>query len=116
MAGKPDPKRGQRIRDRALLSSFHLRVRRCALADDTCESTLSIHHIHKHPRDDVTGNLVMLCGSGTTGHHGKIENHDAQTCGRLYVHIRTARPDTMEYLAEKLGGEEARDEWLKRLL
>lgn len=112
----PDPKSAKRIRDPALLAGWHLTVKRCAIEDDTCEPVLSIHHIHKHPRDDVSGNIAMICGSGTTGHHGLIEAHDRETCDRFQAYLRETRPDVMEYLAKKLKGEEARDEWLRRHL
>jgi hypothetical protein len=77
---------------------LHLRWRTCALADDTCVPYLSLHHVRKHPRDDVEANLVMLCGSGTTGHHGLIEAHDADTKRRLNEYLLIHRPDTCAYL------------------
>lgn len=118
-----DPKPRKRIKDPALLRGWHLMVRTCALADDTCENDVTAHHVHKHPRDDVSANLAPLCGDGARGHHGQIEAHEPRTCRRFYDYLQT-RADTLDYLAEKLrpvggsfaDGEKARDEWLRRLL
>jgi hypothetical protein len=60
------------VRDPVLLSILHRDWRECALCGQH-RGRLSLHHISKHPRDDVEANLVMLCGSGTTGCHGEIE-------------------------------------------
>lgn len=106
-----DPRPRKRIRDPELLKRLHLQGGVCVLADATCERMLSLHHILKHPRDDVAANLVFLCGSGTTGHHGKIEAHHVESKRRLGSYIALNRFDTMDYLAEKLGGEEAVAEW-----
>ena len=75
---------------------------------------LSLHHIHKHPRDDLRANLVMLCGDGTTGCHGKIEAHDSVTSLQLGRYLLEVRRDAIEYLAQKTGGPEARSEWMLR--
>src|SRR5438132_1162605 len=86
----------------------------CALQDETCERVLSLHHIHKRPRDDVRANLVWLCGDGTRGHHGKIEAHDPESKRRLGAHVLLYRQDTVMYLSEKLGGFRALLEYAKR--
>lgn len=76
----------------------------------------SLHHIHKHPRDDVRANLVMLCGDGARGCHGAIEEHEPETCCLLGRHLRIHRPDVFLYLTHKLGNSIAADEWLRRYL
>lgn len=107
-----DPKPKPRERDPRLLRTLHRQRRECALCGAT--GRLSLHHVHRHPRDDVHGNLVMLCGSGTTGCHGAVEEGDRATLEALYWHIEAERPDTLAYLAAKLGGEERADAWLRR--
>lgn len=108
MDAKPAP----RVREPALLRSLHLRGGECALADRTCEPTLSLHHVSKHPRDDVEANLVFLCGHGTAGHHGLVEAHDPDTRARLAAVLRR-RPETMEYLRWRFPLEEP-DAWIAR--
>lgn len=118
---KPDPRPAPRIRDRELLARLHLAWGECALAEYDLPGCLgtsprSLHHIHRHPRDDVRPNLVMLCGSGTTGCHGAIEHADPETRLALGGYLRIRRPDTIAYLRAKLGGELAADAWLSRYL
>jgi hypothetical protein len=107
---QPDPKPLPRIRDAKLLRDLHLEWKECALCHNT--QGLSLHHISKHPRDDARGNLVMLCGSGTTGCHGKIEAGDHALRRQLGVYLVLERPDVLEYLEERLGGYSPRDAWL----
>lgn len=118
MWSPPDPRPPRRVRDPDLLRDLHVRWRgACALMDDTCvEHRYSLHHVHKHPRDDVEANLVMLCGDGTTGHHGRIEAHDHAACQALGVHLIEERLDTLEYLGEKLGGLLPVAEWFRTQL
>lgn len=107
----PDPKPPARVRDPALLRSLHMEWGECALCGST--RTLSLHHVHKHPRDDVRANLVMLCGSGTTGCHGMIEHHAPVVCHDLAVYLLAFRPDTIDYLVGKLGSTDAAREWMR---
>jgi len=111
---RPDPKPAPVVRDPALLTALHARGGVCALADATCERVVSLHHVSKHPKDDVRANLVWLCGSGTTGHHGRVEAWDAEVRARLGGVLRTRRPDVTAYLAERLGGAERAAEFLQR--
>lgn len=110
----PDPKPAPVVRDAALLTALHARGGICALADATCERVVSLHHVSKHPRDDVRENLVWLCGSGTTGHHGLIEAWDAEARAALGAFLRTHRSDTTGYLADRLGGAERAADFLQR--
>ena len=107
-----DPRPTAVIKDKALLKSLHLRWRECAICGEV--EPLSLHHIHKHPRDDVEGNLVMVCGSGTTGCHGRIESRDPVVLRLLFEHIVGERPDVVAYLRKKLGRQWA-DAWLGNL-
>jgi hypothetical protein len=121
MAGEPDWKRPPVVRDPALLRSLHKRWRECAMAHlneegERCEPILSLHHIHNHPRDDVEANLIMLCGSGTTGHHGAVQHREKWAREALRALLRRSRPDFARYLAEKLGSPEKAAEWIDRVL
>lgn len=58
----------------------------------------------------------MLCGSGTTGHHGLVTVHDPVTIEALRGHLRAHRPDVIEYLTRKLGGAESASQWLSGAL
>lgn len=109
-----DPKPEPRVRDPELLSQLHRQWRECALCGST-RDRLSLHHIRKHPRDDVEGNLVMLCGHGTAGCHGKVEAHDAHTLHLLRDHIECDRWDTIAYLDWRLGSLDRATDWLDRM-
>lgn len=104
-----DTKPRKRIKDPELLRRMHLMWFECALCGST--GRLSLHHINKHPRDDVQENLVMVCGSGTTGCHGLIESHDEPTLRKLGEYILRSRGDTIMYLYEYLGPVAA-TEWM----
>lgn len=116
---RPDPRPPKRVRDLELLKQLHVLWRgSCALEDlgGCYEGRYSLHHVHKHPRDDVEANLVMLCGHGTLGHHFLIESHDRETCQAFARYLVTERLDTMAYLGRKLGSVEAVREWLRASL
>lgn len=109
----PDPKPPPRVRDPGLLRRLHVEWRECALCGS--RGRLSLHHIHRHPRDDVRANLIMLCGSGTSGCHGQITAERIPARADLGAYILANRPDTMAYLNGKLGRAEA-EAWLRRRL
>lgn len=113
----PDPKPAGRVRDPELMRVLHLRWQECVLCYGTryTKGQLSLHHISNHPRDDVEANLVMLCGSGTTGCHGLITANDLDARRELAVYLRERRPDALEYLDERFPLERA-DNWLQRVL
>lgn len=108
-----DPRPQGRIRNPELLAELHLRWKECAL----CRATwpLSLHHIVKHPRNDVEGNLVMLCGDGVQGCHGMIEAGDQNTLYALGRHIHDERYDSIVYIYEHLGATAGR-EWMRQHL
>ena len=101
-----------KIRDPELLKKLHVHWRDCALCGKTFP--LSLHHINRHPRDDVEGNLVMLCGDGVRGCHGLIEARDTITRWQLSFYLRESRQDTLEYLDTRFPIEGA-DSWLRRV-
>ena len=117
-----------RVRDAELLKSLHKQWRECALCgsvgweidarfpDKRTWVGLSLHHFNNHPRDDMIGNLVMLCGHGTLGCHGIITLNDREHLGMLGIYVVEHRPDTVEYLDWRLGGLEKAKEWLQRVL
>ena len=56
-------------------------------------------------------NIIPLCGSGTTGCHGRVEEHDRIARMTLGCHLRA---EEMAYLESKLGGQTAARAWLER--
>ena len=119
----PDPRPPSRVRDPETLRTVHARERmRCALRDELHPDTsmldgamgYSLHHILKRPRDDVEANLIMLCGSGTTGCHGLVEHHDPRTM-RALQRVVSERVDTWAHLCDRLGGPEPAADWIARL-
>lgn len=109
--GKADPKPEGRVRDPQLLKVLHLKWRECVLC--RANDQLSLHHINKHPRDDIEGNLVMVCGSGTTGCHGLLEARNSEKLAELGVYILKARGDTIVYLYDRMGIIAAQA-WMRR--
>jgi len=99
------------------MRELHIRWRGTCVLDELggCVRRTSLHHIHRHPRDDVQANLVMLCGDGTTGHHGLITAEDRTARVALGNYLLAHRLDTLQYLADKLGDEAARS-WLRTSL
>ena len=107
MDSKPAP----RVKDAALLRQLHREWNECALC--MAVGRLSLHHIRKRPRDDVRANLIMLCGDGVQGCHGRVEAREPAIMKQLGDHIRLQRHDFIEYLAADLGADGAR-EWILR--
>lgn len=107
----PDPKKGRRVHDKQLLRALHGKWRDCVLCGSVFQ--LSLHHILKHPRDDVEPNLVMLCGDGVRGCHGAVEAHDGPTLKALATYLLHKRPDTVAYIMETMGAIAAAD-WFRR--
>lgn len=101
-----DPRPPSRVEDPALLRRLHLVWKECVLCGKV--SPLSLHHVSKHPRDDLEANLLMICGSGTTGCHGLVEARDEKTLEVLGRYITIHRPDVIRYLIEKKGESTAK--------
>lgn len=111
----PDQKRPARIKDPDLMRRLHIRWRFCALCGRGA-SQRSLHHIYPKGQggDDVEACLVMFCGHGTAGCHGRIEAHDRETMEDFRDYIDRERSDFIEYLDAKLGGLEQALAWLDR--
>ena len=92
-----DFKAERRVRDAPLLSGMHRMIHECEVTGER-RNGLSVHHINRHPRDDVRGNLVMVDGDGTRGFHGLLEARDHAALRLLGEYIVAERPDTLEYL------------------
>lgn len=58
----------------------------------------------------------MLCGSGTTGHHGDVERRDEVVLECLGRYILKARGDTISFLYHFLGAEAAQEYMRRHLL
>ena len=86
MAGAPYPKPAARPRKQIRIIDPKV-TRHALFREPICpicreRRSESVHHIlgRGSPNfgDDVYGNLIALCGHGTAGCHGKIENADDQ--------------------------------------
>jgi 5-methylcytosine-specific restriction endonuclease McrA len=106
LSGSPDPKvkprgekRTRRIVDRVPILRKLLSDRECRLCGRPAGSG---HHLIKrsHGGDDVADNVIPLCGSGTTGCHGKVEDWDPNA--RLALGARLT-DDEIRYVLTKLG-------------
>lgn len=98
-----------------LMRALHQQWRECALCGEH-RFRLSLHHVWKHPRHDVRENLVMLCGDGVRGCHGRIEAGDRVVRRLLGEHIRDERPDVLAFLEKMTGGEDRAAAWIERHL
>ena len=91
---------------------LHLRRGTCVLCGSAQD--LNLHHVvprRPHLGDDVEANLVFLCGSGIHGCHGAVEMNNSEALRRLREHLLTERPDTLEYIATKMGSRQLGDGW-----
>lgn len=62
----------------------------------------SIHHRRprgmggtKRPESNLPGNLLLLCGSGTTGCHGWVESHRAEARDKGFLVWQSQDPETV---------------------
>jgi hypothetical protein len=108
---QPDWKPAKRVKDKGVMKRLHVRGVVCVI----CGNKASLHHLYPRGQggDDVESNLIGLCGSGTTGCHGLIENGDVVARIALGAYLYLERPDFFFYLQAKLGESEGR-EWLKQ--
>lgn len=123
----PDPKPNPRVRDVDALRLARIASDECA----ACRGNpANVHHVIPRGEggDDVTGNLLLLCGSGTMGCHGAlhgnpylvrsrgtVERRDGEWVRRRVGEtIRSRRPDVVEYVTSKLGVESG-IEYLRRV-
>lgn len=120
-----DPKGGKRIVDPAAVRSALLQFNWCAACGVIASNA---HHVIQkgspHFGDDVAGNIVGLCGTGTMRCHGAmhgspyvvararewpiddslLDRRDQQWVARRIGHdIQEHRPDVVAYVIGKLG-------------
>lgn len=137
MSGEPDPKTGKRIESPELVRAFLISHRVCAACGAAASNA---HHVLQkgspHFGDDLWGNLLPICGTGTWRCHGAFHGtpyevtttsaddlpssevvvragalmhrrDQAWVARRLGEHIWYWRPDVVAYLTEKLGRDPA---------
>lgn len=65
----------------------------------------SLHHCVARSLggSDCESNCVSVCGDGTTGHHGKLEAHDVETCLAFAAALQQYDDAAYAYAVEKLG-------------
>lgn len=97
-----DPKPRGRVRDASVLRAIHLSADECCVCGTTWP--LSAHHVLPRARggDDYEYNLVMLCGSGTTGCHGGY--HEGSWDVRAAIG-KALTPAHVSYVIGRLGTE-----------
>ncbi len=110
----PDPRPTKRVKNPKAMSDTHKAGCFCVL---NCGKPGSVHHVLPRSQggDDIPANLVCLCGSGTTGHHGLVEANNPGALAELGAYLQLERPDTIRYVKIKLGDMEG-TEWLKNKL
>lgn len=114
MAGAPDWKPEKPHREKGALARIHRE--RCVSSEcGICGVSrgLSLHHVFD--RGDVWENLTFLCGSGTTGCHGRVTANEYEALYELGQHLRRDRPDVIGYVFARAGVEAGRH-WLLRCL
>lgn len=100
---RPDPKPRPRIRaTSSQWKAIHARKRLgrpCRLCG---APATNLHHIVPRSQggDDVEANLVEVCGSGTTGCHGRIEARDADARSALRAQFSS---DEIGYVLDRKG-------------
>lgn len=105
-----DPKRTPRIKDPVLLRLLKYTSDECEISGFT--EGLHLHHciFKSQGGDDVRENIICLNeGLHTDYHHG-----DPATRFAVADHIASKRPDIAQYIAGKLGSQDALLEWYAR--
>jgi hypothetical protein len=104
MAGKPDFKRkGRRRVDPAAVYAAVVREPWCRVCREPAGS--SHHIIPRRHVDDSEDICVPVCGDGVSGCHGKVENHDEETCRKLGQRLRR---EEIKAVIEALGWRTAK--------
>ncbi len=104
---KASPQRWAEIRDKKLGDCY---VCRYLGVEQGKPSTL--HHVVSKSLggSDCESNCVPLCGTGTTGCHGRVEHHEPDTCATFAAALQLYDDAAYVYAVEKLG----EDGWLRR--
>lgn len=103
--GQPDPKPPAREKDPDARKKARLAADACA-ACGRGGIPLNMHHVlyGADGRHDDPNNLLPLCGSGTTGCHGKLHAFDPDTLANVGAAIAD-RPGIIAFIVERLGEE-----------
>lgn len=88
-----------------------LRERECRLCGRVSSNGHHLVYRSQGGADDPD-NIIPLCGSGTTGCHGKIHAHDHEA--RLAVGF-SLRDEERRYLVRKFGDNRRAAAWLERV-
>jgi hypothetical protein len=103
----------RRIRDPQLLALLAVEYDACEVTGATAivSGGLHLHHVvfRSHGGDDVRANIVGLSNEL----HDRYHRGDVLAKLRLAEHILHKRPDTLSYMALKLGAG-PRDYWFER--
>lgn len=77
----------------------------CTWLDEKQPLPSTLHHVVPRDRNgaDTEANLVSLCGSGTTGHHGAIEGGDHFACQTFADALANLDGEAYSYATSKLG-------------
>lgn len=101
METTPDQRPQPRRRDPALMALLKMRYDECELTGLTFN--LHLHHVvfRAQGGDDVRANIVCM----NAGLHERYHRGDAAAKLLLGTHIWFNRPDTLEYLQQKLTAD-----------
>jgi hypothetical protein len=109
-AAVADPRSRRRIRKPEAVLRKLLSERECRACGKPASNG---HHLvpkgSPHFGDDVEDNVIPLCGSGTTGCHGRVHAWDMEA--RRAIGARLSESE-VGYVRHRLG-REAGDEWLR---
>jgi hypothetical protein len=102
----PDPKPRPRIHDPSAMQRAHYEGDCCVACGVT--GPLNAHHVLSRARggDDVPENLLLVCGSGTTGCHGMFHAGSWAVAAAIGLALTPAH---VAYVLDRLGETAGRD-------
>lgn len=100
MAPDPKPKKRHKWSKKERVLILERKMDKCRVCGT--RYNLTAHHlVSKSLRgDDYPDNIVPLCGSGTTGCHGRVEVRNPATCATLGMRLT---PGEYAYVLDKKG-------------